>query len=121
MGWCSGSGLAESVWDLFEEYVDIVRYDDGEEVAKAAINLVYLFESRDCDTMDECEFIQKLLSKNMFFIAYYIENNAFFSNPSDDEIKEEIEEFFKCREQEVSLDDIERVFHIIKVELHRKK
>lgn len=60
MGWASGSYLAQKVWDLF---VETRGYS---EISKRlfAKELVDIFESEDCDTMDECEFVQKYLVYN---------------------------------------------------------
>ena len=50
MGWCSGCGIAEEVWDEISPHLkDWARQD----VAKA---LVEIFEDHDCDTMEEASF-----------------------------------------------------------------
>jgi hypothetical protein len=55
MGWASGSGVAENVWELFEELIP-----EGLK-SKFALELTDLFESYDCDTMDETSFVQEYL------------------------------------------------------------
>lgn len=47
MGWSSGSGLLEEVW---EELRDFVAADDR---AGVLATLMEIFSGRDCDTLDE--------------------------------------------------------------------
>lgn len=47
MGWNSGSGIAESVWNVIKTHIP---KPDHREVAEELINI---FESEDCDTMSE--------------------------------------------------------------------
>lgn len=47
MGWASGSGIAESVWDAVKKFIP---KDKQREVAS---HLIDIFESEDCDTMQE--------------------------------------------------------------------
>ena len=54
MGWASGSELADEVWNIFEKFMP------NEKVAKkTAQKLVDAFEDQDCDTMYECDFVEK--------------------------------------------------------------
>jgi hypothetical protein len=56
MGWASGSILAERIWkEIIEIYTPV---DDWPIVA---IKLVDFFEDADCDTLEECTFVQKYL------------------------------------------------------------
>lgn len=55
MGWASGSEIADSVWDEFQKYIP------NDKKGKVALELVGLFESNDCDTMQECSFVNEYL------------------------------------------------------------
>jgi len=59
MGWASGSELADTLFN----YVQIAVRDDN--VRKMmALKFVETFESHDCDTMCECQFVQEYLTWN---------------------------------------------------------
>lgn len=47
MGWASGSGIAQNVWDEVKKYIP---KDKQKTVAKSIIDI---FEQEDCDTMQE--------------------------------------------------------------------
>lgn len=47
MGWASGSSIAESVWNAVKKYIP---KPDQKQVAQSMIDI---FESEDCDTMQE--------------------------------------------------------------------
>lgn len=49
MGWASGSSLAADIWSL------VRRHIPKEKRPRVAKNLIDLFESEDCDTMEEAE------------------------------------------------------------------
>lgn len=55
MGWCSGVSVAESVWDLFDEFIP------ADKKGFLALRLVDVFESYDCDCMEEADFVQEYL------------------------------------------------------------
>jgi hypothetical protein len=48
MGWASGSGLAEEVWNAVKEFIP------KKKKAAVAREIIGSFESMDCDTMQEC-------------------------------------------------------------------
>ena len=47
MGWCSGSSLADEIWEIIAFHIP---KDKRAKIAKALIDI---FEVRDCDTMQE--------------------------------------------------------------------
>ena len=49
MGWASGSGLAESTWEIVREYVP------SKNLKSVARQFISEFEEMDCDTIYECE------------------------------------------------------------------
>lgn len=49
MGWCSGSELAQNVWELVREFIPAA------ERKRVAKNFIECFEDFDCDTMQEAE------------------------------------------------------------------
>lgn len=51
MGWASGSGVAESLWELLRPYVAEVNRK------KVANKVIAVFEGNDCDTIDECQLL----------------------------------------------------------------
>lgn len=53
MGWASGSEIADDIWLLVRKYIP---KKDRKKVAKKVIDI---FESKDCDTMEECEILCK--------------------------------------------------------------
>lgn len=53
MGWASGSAIAESVWDSVRKHIP---KDKRQKVAR---EIVEVFESEDCDTMDEARRLMK--------------------------------------------------------------
>ena len=55
MGWASGSEIAQKLWNKIEQYLP-------EKVKKElALDITNFFESEDCDTMQECDFVNKYL------------------------------------------------------------
>jgi hypothetical protein len=63
MGWASGSYLAEDIWNLVREYIP-----DKDRV-QVARRFVELFQSFDCDTLQECDQLMKDVN-----ILYYGED-----------------------------------------------
>ncbi len=55
MGWAGGSQLADEVWNIVSKYIPA---KDRPAVAHA---LCAQFQNEDCDTMDECEFVNEYL------------------------------------------------------------
>ena len=55
MGWASGVELAENVWSAIE------RYLPEEAKGQVALELVKIFESCDCDIMEEASFVSEYL------------------------------------------------------------
>jgi hypothetical protein len=53
MGWTRGSEIANDVWEAVGKYVP------DEHKRDVARELVDIFESHDCDTMDEAEALMK--------------------------------------------------------------
>ena len=53
MGWASGSRLAEDIWSTVR---GAIPANKRKRIAK---KVVALFESEDCDTMDEAEQLMK--------------------------------------------------------------
>jgi hypothetical protein len=53
MGWASGSGIAREVYDLVRPFIPET---ERKAVAK---KIIKIFESEDCDTMDECEVLME--------------------------------------------------------------
>jgi len=53
MGWASGSAIAETVWDAVRKHIP---KDKRQKVAR---EIVEVFESEDCDTMDEARRLMK--------------------------------------------------------------
>lgn len=53
MGWSSGSQLADEVWRLVRPHLLV-----GSRMPLAK-GIIKIFESYDCDTMEECERLQK--------------------------------------------------------------
>lgn len=49
MGWASGSGLAEDIWDIVRP---LTKPSNKKRIAG---KLIELFEDMDCDTIDEAE------------------------------------------------------------------
>lgn len=47
MGWCSGAEVADDVWEVVKEHIP---KEKRQKVAKA---LVDVFESHDCDCMED--------------------------------------------------------------------
>lgn len=52
MGWASGSGIAEDVWEAVKKYIP------KEDLKKVAGRLIDIFEAEDCDTMQETSFYE---------------------------------------------------------------
>ena len=61
MGWSSGSELAQSVWDWM---MPVMSHDSDVLSNELALELLELFRDYDCDTMDECDFVQEYLEYN---------------------------------------------------------
>ncbi len=55
MGWNSGAELATEIWKL------LCDCDVNGLTVDHALKLVDLFEDHDCDVMEECEFVEKML------------------------------------------------------------
>lgn len=53
MGWAEGSELAQEIWNFIRKDINPDRKK------KFAIKLIDMMEDRDCDTMYECDEIQK--------------------------------------------------------------
>lgn len=49
MGWASGSIIAEQIWDLIKKEIP------KNKQKKIAKKIIDIFESEDCDTIDEAE------------------------------------------------------------------
>ena len=63
MGWASGSELADKIWNLLENR-DLIEQLDDEVKAEIALEIMDIFEQQDCDTMDECDFVNEFLKYN---------------------------------------------------------
>ena len=63
MGWASGSRLADKIWKILDYREMLERLEIG-ETAKLVLELVKAFESEDCDTMYECDFVKEYLNYN---------------------------------------------------------
>jgi len=57
VGWASRSEIADKVWDL----IMIAKSHPSLFEGDLALRLVEVFEDADCDTMEECAFVQKFL------------------------------------------------------------
>ncbi len=53
MGWSGGSEMAEDIWNMFRKYVP------EKSRKRCAKKLVDIFETQDCDTMDEAARLMK--------------------------------------------------------------
>lgn len=53
MGWASGSELAEQLWEEIRDYIP------KKDRIAAATRFIEAFEQADCDTMEECEQLQR--------------------------------------------------------------
>jgi len=56
MGWASGVEIAENVWSAVEGFLE-----DEEARGQVALELVGIFESYDCDCMEEVAFVHEYL------------------------------------------------------------
>lgn len=61
MGWASGSELADKIWSSIKKIENEGVHIEEEIKAELALNLVNAFEEMDCDTMQECDFVNELL------------------------------------------------------------
>jgi len=60
MGWASGAEIAEDVWSVVEGFLEGLESPE-EAKGQVALGLVKIFESHDCDTMEEASFVSEYL------------------------------------------------------------
>jgi len=60
MGWASGVELAENVWSAIEGFLEGLESPE-EAKGQVALELVNIFESYDCDCMEEVAFVSEYL------------------------------------------------------------
>ena len=64
MGWASGSGLAEEVWDVVSPLIPKAKRE------ATAQQIVELFEGYDCDTLDEATKLIKDAGRKWFLSRF---------------------------------------------------
>ena len=66
MGFASGSGIAQDIWDGAKNLIP------KENKALFAKVLIDVLEDYDCDTMEECDFVEEWLNYNEDTYEYEI-------------------------------------------------